>query len=218
VANTWEQKSVTLLINNATGAFAKDNSQGLFIGFGLAAKSGGSRETSTLNQWVPAGTAYVASTANRTDFASTVGATIKIAQVKLSIGSQVVDFSLAANNLAEELKLCQRYFEKTYDTDVSPGTITTSGKFNHMNYAPMSNVGEFCYCQFKFIKRASPQITIYNPALSNTTGSLRVGGSNNLCSASSVDQNGFTVNYLSGGVAAVAYSLLTWHFTADAEL
>lgn len=111
-ANTWEQKSVTLLIDSTTGAFAKDNTQGLFIGFGLAAKAGGSRETSTLNQWVPSSTAYVASTANRTDFIGTIGNTIKIAQVKLSIGSQVTDFSTRGETIGDELALCQRYYVK----------------------------------------------------------------------------------------------------------
>lgn len=226
-ANTWEQKSLTLLIDNTVGSFAKDNTQGLFVGFGLAARVGSTRETSTLNQWGVANSAYVASTANRTDFISTVGATIRIAQVKLSIGSQVTDFSGRGETIGDELALCQRYFEKSYDLEVAPGTNLGAGYPMGGQGWVVSAIGSDDTLigssrPFLVIKRATPVVTTYSPAGLNLTGqayyfrSLGSGGSGSFALASAYANTsmiGVTINQtINTGVECV----ICW--TADAEL
>ena len=221
VANTWEQKSITLLINNTTGSFAKDNTQGLFIGFGLAARSGGTRETSTLNQWVPGSTAYVASTANRTDFIGTIGNTIRIAQVKLSIGSQVTDFSARGETIGDELALCQRYFEKSYDTNTVVGSITGAGVVRE--YISGTNTintigGTRKRVEFKVQKRATPSINIYSP-VTGALGFIRYGGGIPASDQAALSpENLSTSSMVTGSNSVTANTDAEWHFTADAEL
>jgi hypothetical protein len=218
-ANTWEQKSVTLTIDSTTGSFAKDSGQGLFIGFGLAARAGGSRETSALNQWVPGGTAYVASTANRTDFISTVGATIRIAQVKLSIGSQVTDFSTRGETIGDELMLCQRYYEKSYPINTVPGTAISEG-IGRMIPEPISGGLPYISGPIKFFceKRATPVILIYGSD-SGTLGVIAdayAANSRTVVTVVNPYSTGFSELQLSTNPAAdVVYE---FNYTADAEL
>jgi hypothetical protein len=215
VANTWEQKSITLLIDSTTGSFAKDNTQGLFIGFGLAARAGGSRETSVLNQWVTGGTAYVASTANRTDFIGTIGNTIRIAQVKLSIGSGASDFSWTGRTYADELNLCQRYYEKNYPIASFLGT--NMGNTGGTVAAEDPNAVLHCLTgvPFKVVKRASPAI--------NICGSDGVIGNTNGWQDASAIRTVAAVSASEQGIAHVqlntsADRLMRYYFTADAEL
>lgn len=224
-ANTWEQKSITLTIDSTTGSFAKDSGQGLFIGFGLAARAGGSRETSTLNQWVPGGTAYVASTANRTDFIGTIGNTIRIAQVKLSIGSQVTDFSTRGETIGDEIILCQRYYEKSYKINEYPGTINATGYFLRSTYGDGGG-NHSTSIEFTVIKRAAPVVTAYT-LYAGTAGLFDVRGSNSTFTGynysgpasaiiSTTSEKGFdTYAYT---YSALLPGLMFGHYTADAEL
>lgn len=50
-----------------------------------------------------------------------------LSQIKLSIGVKAQEFSLAGRDYKDELQLCQRYFEKSYDLDTAPGTVTSVG-------------------------------------------------------------------------------------------
>jgi len=56
-----------------------------------------------------------------------------ITQIKLSIGTEVQGFSNAGRNLIEELEFCQRYFEKSYNVDVAPGTVTLEGSIKFLS-------------------------------------------------------------------------------------
>lgn len=203
-ANTWEQKSVTLTIDTSYGTFAKDATQGLFICFGLAANSNGTRLTSSLNQWLTSSGASVASTANRTDFIGTIGNTIKLAQVKLSIGSQVTDFSRIVETAADELKLCQRYYEVHIGELI--GGIASS----------TSNI-QFSGPAFKVEKRTTPVVVTYGNGVS---GSVRhSSGSTISLTSPTYGATTFGIVYINNGAASFTTSnFYQAGFTADAEL
>ena len=59
--------------------------------------------------------------------AEQVGDGIYLSQVQLEPGNQVTSFEVRP--FRTELALCQRYYEKSYDTDTVPGTNTNAGLY-----------------------------------------------------------------------------------------
>jgi hypothetical protein len=68
----------------------------------------------------------------------------------------------------EELRACLRYFEKTYDYSIAPGTSNSYGcvVFNayQKGYISGSDPREIFYFRYKVVKRTSPTITFYSLA------------------------------------------------------
>jgi hypothetical protein len=225
-ANTWEQKSVTLEMTPAiVSNFAKDNTQGFFIAFGIAANVNGSRITSSLNQWLgPTSGALIASTANRTDFL-TAGNSIRIAQVKLSIGSGISDFSFAGRTYSDELTMCQRYYEKSYDIDVFAGSLHGGYPFGGqaLGFSGIGSDDPIIGYGFSLQvpKRATPVPIIWSPnnGATNTVyiyRSVGSGSSGNLAISGIISGTkliNFSVNQTINTGCEVYFA-----YTADAEL
>lgn len=91
---------------------------------------------------------------------------IDLTQVELHEGHVSTPFQTAGNDLAGELELCQRFYEKTYRYDVVPGT-TNQNSAGAVQDRWSSNPGssdEFVFrWWFKVTKRAIPSIVGYNP-------------------------------------------------------
>jgi hypothetical protein len=224
-ANTWEQKSVTLEMTPAiVSNFAKDNTQGFFVAFGIAANVNGSRITSSLNQWLgPTSGALIASTANRTDFL-TAGNSIRIAQVKLSIGSGISDFSFAGRTYSDELSLCQRYYE-TQSTSVFfiglSNVYSASGTFAGRTLLNVPWIG------YNTTKRANPTVTATVTTIANNFSDFNINyTSGNTQARLDSRTNGYALTIalasgfgnVSGLGASAATTLELGPWTADAEL
>jgi hypothetical protein len=102
VANTWEQKSVTIA-GDTTGTWLTDNGVGIRLGFVMGA---GSSFSGTANAW-NAGTTYAPTGA--VSVVGTSGATWLLTGVQLEVGTQATTFTLAGGSYGAELALCQRY-------------------------------------------------------------------------------------------------------------
>lgn len=150
------------------------------------------------------------------------GATnFKITGMKLALGSFEQDFSLAGRDWAEELQLCQRYFEKSYLLDVAPGTGGTQYgaiRLTDDDNSAGSGAG-LGTIHFATTKRAIPTATIYGyggtaNAVSNNSGS-------DLAANSGVAQflgiNNISVGNTSGTINTANQYFLC-HYAAEAEL
>jgi hypothetical protein len=138
----------------------------------------------------------------------TVGDFIYVTDVQLEPGSVATEFE--RRPFGEELALCQRYYEKSYNLSVNPGTVTDNG-----TAVTRGTNGNFTIdVEFRTSKRATPSIVIYNPA-TGTAGELRNTslGANVAGGAAFQSEKGFV---LDGGVAAG--NQIYAHWTADAEL
>jgi hypothetical protein len=108
VANTWEQKSVTVAGDTSGTWVGATNGIGIKIRFSLGA---GSTFSGTANTWASA--TYSQPTGS-TSVVGTNGATFYITGVQLEVGSTATSFDY--RSYGTELMLCQRYFQKYIST------------------------------------------------------------------------------------------------------
>jgi hypothetical protein len=98
---------------------------------------------------------------------------IDIAQVQLELGSSATTFvSAGGGSQQAELKLCERYYQKSYAQGINPGTAA-----NYTGVVIWSSIITGAYSSaipvfLKTTMRATPTITIYNPE-TGATGSIR---------------------------------------------
>jgi hypothetical protein len=109
-ANTWEYKTITFE-GDTVGTLDNDNNNSFHINWWLGGGTGftgGTLQTSwgTLNQANRA--------AGQTNVHATVGNTWQITGVQLEVGSVATEFD--HRSFAEELALCQRYYQKNIST------------------------------------------------------------------------------------------------------
>jgi hypothetical protein len=104
-ANTWEQKSITVL-GDTSGSWSTNNSTGILLFFGLGV---GANYSGTAGAW--AGANYLTAT-GATSVVGTNGATFYITGVQLEAGTTATAFEQRL--YGTELALCQRYFEVLY--------------------------------------------------------------------------------------------------------
>jgi hypothetical protein len=163
---TWEKKTITFPADT-TGAFDNDNAASLYVQFGLGA---GSNYTSgTLQQTWAANTA-----ANRfvgqVNLASATNNYWQITGIQLEVGDTATPFEF--KSFGEELRACQRYYQKSYNYSVVPGTAdganaTFTSTSRNNTSIPSLNTG-----RFGVVMRGSPTMTWYSPS-TGASGKIR---------------------------------------------
>ena len=104
-ANTWEKKTITIP-GHANLVFNNDNGYGLTLYFILDNASG---RYGTAGSWQ---SANLYGTSNQVNFLDSTSNVMYLTGVKLEIGDTATDF--VHRSYAEELHLCQRYFQSHY--------------------------------------------------------------------------------------------------------
>ncbi|WP_080833192.1 carbohydrate binding domain-containing protein [Cohnella massiliensis] len=139
---------------------------------------------------------------------------IDIAQVKLNAGESALPFQ--PRSFAEELALCQRYFEKSYEVDVAPQSNNPIGM---VAFGANSGVPQTFHVDFKVRKRAIPSVYTYSPFSTNPGGT----GSSARYFVGTIEATDGIINYI--GTSGFNMEALTtidqsraFHWTADAEL
>ncbi|WLB24946.1 hypothetical protein QIH85_23995 [Bradyrhizobium japonicum] len=118
----------------------------------------------------------------------------------------------------QELPLCQRYFEKSYDVGIPPGTVTTVGQYlTFLTTLPSNSFAFYATVPFKVPKRAAPNVTLYSP-VNGTAGKIRDG-------SNGADVTGNVIYVGQGAYSANAQLLaaqtnynFSWQWSADARL
>ena len=110
--NTWEKKAITFT-PGTVGTFNMTNGEGLRVRWSVG--EGASNQTATLNAWQAGNFRAGTSGAN---FMGTLNNSFRITDVQLEVGSEATDFE--QRHFADELILCQRYFQKSYEYSVAP--------------------------------------------------------------------------------------------------
>jgi len=209
-ANTWEQKTVTIA-GDTSGTWVTNNGAGIKVNLSFGA---GATYSGTAGAW--AGSTLVSAT-GATSVVGTNGATFYITSVQLEKGSTATSFDYRP--YGTELSLCQRYFEKSYNIDVAPGTNTNIGLMYHLGATDAAN-NSGPYLQFKVTKRVAPTIVPYL-----ATGTVNFWTITNVSGTASVAPNTTTFVGANGGLAFCGSFSAAWtagtvngHWTASAEL
>jgi hypothetical protein len=156
--------------------------------------------------WFDAGSNYNA----QTDTLGQQSGTFDISQFQLEKGSVATEFEYRP--LAEELVLCQRYYEKSYPQETSPGAVNfLTGAYYNVGYSTTSG-RKAMSIPYKVTKRISPTLTTYdyagnanrittldnigNVASNNITPTLIIGDSAFLFYVDSSASSGAIVNWV----------------------
>jgi len=166
--NVWQRVDVTTTL--PVGVWDTGSNVGMWFLMDLL--SGTNGQTATVNQWVASGTQIKRNSTTGDNFFDTIGNTIKFSKIMLYKGKPIPDnmFISAGRNYQEELKLCLRYYEKSYDIGDDPGTTTPTGAYVTDN-SKADNARGFNGPVFKEEKAKLPTVTLYNP----TSGSAGSG-------------------------------------------
>jgi hypothetical protein len=208
-ANTWEQKTITIA-GDTSGTWLTTNGVGISLLFSLGV--GSNFSSSTTNAW-QAGNFFSAT--GSTSVIGTAGATFYITGVQLEKGSTATSFDYRP--YGTELQLCQRYYEKSYNTDVVPGTGTIVGYSNSPATGFNTNLWG-AMVRFNVTKRATP--TVSPIAYTGTAGQWHYGVASQTEGATTLNiyaagMSGFTP-YMT--TAATGQNTMYGQWTASAEL
>lgn len=156
VANTWEKKIIEIPPSPVAGVWGNYREErAATLVFTLAA---GVNSQNTQGSWISGGN-FIA-TANQVNFfGAPLGSTFNIALIQIE-PTKGTPFQIRSQE--KELAFAQRYFEKSYNQGVNPGTITRVGSGYFVNAIP----GEIIYPglahDFAVGKRVTPFVTWYS--------------------------------------------------------
>lgn len=212
-ANTWERKTVTFTLDTYSGTKIISNTFAMSIIFWFAA--GSSRRGNTYNVWRTNSNAATSGLDNYT-FCNSTDNVFYLTGVQLEEGSVATPFEHRPYGL--ELSLCQRYFEKSYNIEDTPGTSTYSGIHTNGGYysMPASNYGTRPHTSYKITKRGSTTVKTYDSAGNLGKCNYPDTVTNQSFTIIHSGQSGFSAetSTLSGGTDGRCY----WQWTAESEL
>ena len=204
-SDTWEFKTVVIAASPSAGGWDYTNGIGIAIGFILAC---GSDFQTTAGAWQ---TGNFAATANQVNACDNTNNNFRLAGIQLEAGDAFTGYE--RRFIQEELTLCQRYYEKSYDNGVIPGTAGAQGGAYS---ARAINAVIDQMCSFKVTKRLAPTGVVYNQS-TGTAGEVRndSAGTNIAAGVESVGENSLAIR-LAVGVSDA--QRISFHWTATTEL
>lgn len=155
-SDVWEEKTIIVDMSTRPGTWQTGTGMGAYLYFTLASAVAG--QTSTLNQW-QAASVGLAPTGQTNLFASAGGywrvSKVRLIPIEVTASvPDVTDFVFAGANAAEELLLCQRYYEIAGSmTDLNPLLGRARNNTGATNDISLS-------ASFRAEKRAAPVVTV----------------------------------------------------------
>lgn len=102
-------------------------------------------------------------TSNQVNFMASAGHTIRFADFRLQEATQYMN--ITPRPYQQELALCQRHYQKSYNISEFAGTVTSSGRFG-FNAVSVNNGAYLTKISFPVVMNDIPSIVLY----SDTTG------------------------------------------------
>jgi hypothetical protein len=207
---TWEYKTITFSADT-TGAFDNDNAASLILMFMLGA---GTDYTSGTLQTTWSSYTAANSAVGQVNLASAISNYWQVTGIQLEVGDTATPFEF--KSIEDDLLECQRYYEKTYNQGVNPGTSTSLGIVGAANG---TNTTGYCIqtASFKVTKRGTPTVTVYDTAGNSGKITTYVTDgtptTNKTATVDEASQSGFRI-YETG----TNKNGFFWHYVSDSEL
>lgn len=160
--DTWEHKTIVVTASPSAGTWNYNNGVGVYISFVLAA---GSSFHTTAGAWQ---TGNFLATSNQVNGVNTGATDFRITGVMMCEGTGYAPFSTYGDSYEEELTACQRYYEKSWEPQVSLSATSAATNFPYITSTTPTTFG--ASLPFNVEKRTPPTVTIYSPA--KTAGQL----------------------------------------------
>ena len=151
-ANTWEYKTVTIP-GVTTGTWDTTTGRGISLIVDLGQ---GSNYRFTSGSW-QAGNVQGATGALNLN--QTLNATFYITGVQLELGTVATPFERRI--FSQELQFCERYYEKSYDYSVVPGSVADAGAWESVSIN-VADFYDFGRLTFKTRKRTTPTLSLWS--------------------------------------------------------
>lgn len=200
--NAWEFKSIPITFNYTGGTWNYTNGRGVGIYWMVAC---GSTYHTTPGAWQ---TGIFLATTNQVNACDSTDNDFKLTGVQLEVGSAATPFEYRP--YAEELQMCQRYYEKSYLVGVTPGTATKYGRV----LWDTSIANSHTYVAYAVAKRAAPTITLYSPE----SGASGYAYDYTVPTAVTAFSDPGATEGVNIGANAAAAHIFGAHYVADAEL
>lgn len=205
-AATWTPIRITVP-GPTSGTWNSDNNIGLTVMLSLFV--GSTLHAPAANSWQ---TGNFFGVAGCTNLMSAAGQEMYIRSARLYPGS--IDYGPCQRLYADELRLCQRYYEKSYDVGTVPGTATSVGSM--LTVYPVANQNFYGTIYFKVTKRSVPTVTFYHPGTGATgTWSTESGAKTPIVDAGTGES---ALLFGIAGTGMTAADSIRGHWTASAEL
>jgi len=195
VANTWEQKSVTIA-GDTSGTWLTTNGEGIILFFSLGV---GPSLLGTAGAWAGAG--YWGAT-GETSVVGTNGATWYVTGVQLEVGSTATPFERRLFNA--ELANCQRYFYKTTPLTGNQPVYSVVGSLSTTRSISMHPV------PMPVTMRTSPTVGYNSVQITSATTSLissTVSSVSTYNTATASNYVTLDITYSAGGSSGNIYAL-----------
>jgi len=122
-ADTWQEMSVSINFKNSTGGTAWNESTGIGLYILHYLSLGSTVALNTDSTWANSGS--VTSACRSNNLLGSIGDYVELTGVRLTEGAQKVPFVRAGGgDYGAELRLAQRYYEKSYPMDKTGGAST----------------------------------------------------------------------------------------------
>jgi len=216
-ANTWQLQVLKFsALSSCPGTLDRVSGSGLQVRFGIV--SGSTFQTSTLNSWVAGN--FSSGTGEDTTWLTGTTHDFSIAGVMIlpgdwtSLTSNVSSYNFlrAGRNFQDEQSMTQRYYEKSYDSNLSPGAIAGGGS-TYILIAQQETANEYrISTRFSVRKRADPVVVTYAP--SSATANRVEGAVVEVSIVQSKGETGFTAGK---GPGTTLGNQINYQWTADAR-
>lgn len=159
--STWTYITITIP-GDTSGTWLTDTGVGVNLYFSVGM---GSTFSGTAGAW--AGANYASAT-GAASIMGTSSAVFAITGVQFEVGTKATPFERRL--YPQELAMCQRYFQKSYNIDIAPGTNGTAGRVYYVLGSNADTLNKGASIRLSPTMRAVPTITSYNDA--GTSGTL----------------------------------------------
>ena len=176
VTSSWTKVILTYVGDTTGGSIDNDNTSGLSFNVWLKAAAFYSGGTSPAqNNWVPQSNQNIRAALLTFDIGASTSNYFQITGLQIEVGDTATSFE--HRSFGDELARCQRYYCKSYNHDVAPGTNTMVGSKWGRNYSADSRSANVAVVNFPVTMRDTPTVT-FRGIHSGTAGKWTTGASN----------------------------------------